>query len=242
MQSQSVEGVFGRSWELLTHNWVLIIPGLIVGLVVGFAQGLFGGPGDDAGSGSLATAVGQAVAGIVLTLITILGAIANTAYTTGMAGAAWERGSATLADGRRAFERDSGHVFVAMIGLFLIGILAAVIAIPTLGLSLLAYVLLFIYTMPAAVVGEQRGFDALRESFRIATKRFWTTLIIVVLIGVIAVGTYFIILALRFAPFVGPLIGALIDQIAIAYFTLVVVGEYLNLRGLAERPLPPELP
>lgn len=239
MQSQSVEGVFGRSWQLLTHNWVLIIPGLIVGLVVGFAQGLFGGPGNDYGSGSLATSLGRAVAGIILTVITILGAIANTAYTTGMAGAAWERGSTTLADGRRAFERDSGHVFVAMIGLFVIGIVAAVLALPTLGISLLAYVLLFIYTMPAAVVGERRGIDALAESYRIATKRFWTTFIIVVLIGVIAVGAYLIILALRFAPLIGPLIGAVIDQIAIAYFTLVVVGEYLNLRSLADQPSPP---
>jgi hypothetical protein len=235
VQSQSVEGVFSRSWQLLTHNWVLIVPGLIIGLIVGFAQGLFGGSGDDSGQ-SVAGSLGHAVAGIILIVISLLGAIATTAYTTGMAGAAWERGTATLADGRRAFERDSGHIFVAMIGLFVVGLVAAILAIPTLGLALLAFVLLFIYTMPAAVVGERRGLDALSESYRIATKRFWPTLVVVVLIGVIAAGTWFIIAALHFAPFIGPLVGAVIDQVAISYFTLVVVGEYLNLRGSAAPP------
>jgi hypothetical protein len=204
---------------------------LIIGVIVGFAQGLFGNSGDDSSTGSLASSLGQAVAQIVLIVITLVGAIANTAFTTGMAGAAWERGTATLADGKRAFERDSGHIFVAMVGLFVLGLVAAILAVPTLGLALLAYLLFFIYTMPAAVVGERRGFDALAESARITTKRFWTTLIVVVLIGVIAVAAWFIILALRWAPFIGPLIGAILDEIAIAYFTLVVVGEYLNLRG-----------
>jgi len=236
VHTHSVEGVFARSWHLLTHNWVLIVPGLIIGVIVGFAQGLFGNSGDDISTGSLASSAGHAVAGIVLIVITILGAIANTAFTTGMAGAAWERGRATLADGRRAFERDSAHIFVAMVGLFVLGIVAAILAVPTLGLALLAYVLLFIYTMPAAVVGGRRGLDALAESYRISTKRFWTTLIVVVMIGVIAIGAWFIILALRWAPFVGPLIGAVIDQIAIAYFTLVVVGEYLNLRNAPVGP------
>ena len=235
MQSQSVEGVFGRSWQLLTHNWVLIVPGLIIGLIVGFAQALFGGSSDDSGQ-SLAGSLGHVVGSVVLLVITLLGAIATTAYTTGMAGAAWAHGSATLADGRRAFERDAGHIFVAMIGLFILGLVAAILAIPTLGIALLAFLLLFIYTMPAAVVGERRGLDALAESYRIATKRFWPTLVVVVLIGVIAVGTWFIIAALHFAPFIGPLIGAVIDQVAVAYFTLVVVGEYLNLRGAAIPP------
>jgi hypothetical protein len=230
VQTQSVEGVFGRSWQLLTRNWILIVPGLIIGFVVGFVQGVFGGSsGTDAGS--VGAALGQAAGGLVVMLISILGAIANTAYTTGMAGAAWATGTTTLADGRRAFERDAVHVFVAMIGLFVLGVVAALLAIPTLGLALIAYLLLFIYTMPAAVVGERRGLDALRESYRISTKRFGTTAIVVVLIAVISVIAWLIVVALHFTPFVGPLIAAILDQVALAYFTLVVVGEYLNLRN-----------
>jgi hypothetical protein len=235
VRTQSVEGVFSRSWQLLTHNWILIVPGLIIGFVVGLAQGAFGGSGSD--PGSFAGSVGQFIGGLVVVLISILGAIANTAYTTGMAGAAWATGTTTLADGRRAFERDAGHVFVAMIGLFVLGVIAALLAIPTLGLSLIAYILLFIYTMPAAVVGERRGLDALRESYNIATKRFGTTVIVVILIAVISVIAWLIMLTLRSTPFIGPLIGAIIDQVALAYFTLVVVGEYLNLRN-AEGPGP----
>lgn len=230
MQSRSIEGVFGRSWHLLTRNWILIVPGLIVGLVVGIAQAVFGGGSGDQ-PGSVAAAVGQAVAGLILAVISILGAIANTAYTTGMAGAAWERGSTTLVDGRRAFDRDATHVFVAMIGLFVLGVVAAILAIPTLGLALIAYLLLFIYTMPAAVVGERRGLEALGESYRIATKRLGTTIIVVVLIAVISIIAWLIMLSLRFVPFIGPLVAAIIDQVALAYFTLVVVGEYLNLRN-----------
>lgn len=230
MQSQSVEGVFARSWQLLVHNWILIVPGLVIGLIVGLAEAVFGGPGEE--PGSVAAGIGQAAAGLVLTIISIVGAIANITYTTGMAGAAWERGTTTLADGTRAFERDSTHVFIAMIGLFVLGVVAAVLAIPTFGLTLLAYVLLFIYTMPAAVVGERRGLEALGESYRIATRRLGTTIVVVVLIAIIAVIAWLIMLALaRVTPFVGPLIAAIIDQVAIAYFTLVIVGEYLNLRN-----------
>lgn len=228
MNAQSVEGVFGKSWDLLTRNWVLIVPGLVVGFVVGIAHGVFETSAD---AQTVPGAIGQMIGGLVLTIISILGAIANTAYTTGMAGAAWLAGTTTLADGRRAFERDAGHVLVAMVALFVLGVLAAVLAIPTLGLALIAYALLFIYTMPSAVVGEHRGLDALAESYRIVTKRFLTTLIVVVLIAVIAILAGVIATALKFAPFVGPLISAVIWQITLTYATLVVVGEYLNLRN-----------
>lgn len=235
MNAQSVEGVFGRSWQLLTHNWVLIVPGLVVGFVVGLADGAFGYGSSDTLTGMF----GALLTSAVLIVISILGAIANIAYTTGMAGAAWLRGRATLADGTQAFERDALHVFVAMIGLFVLGVVAAFFAFVTLGISLVAYAFLFIYTMPAAVVGERRGLDAMADSVRIATQRFWATLIVIVLIAVIAVGAYFIATALAFAPFVGPLIAAIVDQAAITYFILVVVGEYLNLRGTPLPPAPP---
>ena len=166
MRAQSVEGVFGRSWQLLTHNWVLIVPGLIIGIVVGLAQAVFGTPGDQSSGGSLAGAAGAFVANIVLTVIALLGAIANTAYTTGMAGAAWERGTTTLDDGAAAFDADAGNVFVATIGLFVLGIVAAILALPTLGLSFLAFYVFFIYTIAGGRGRRaQRGLDALGESF-----------------------------------------------------------------------------
>jgi hypothetical protein len=154
-------------------------------------------------------------------------------YTTGMAGAAWLRGTATLADGTAAFQRDAGHVFSAMVAWVIVGIIAAILTPFTIGLSLLAFLFLFLYTMPAAVVGEHGGFAALAESYRIATQRFVPTMIVAVLIIVIGVVAGIVGAALHFAPFIGPIVSAVLSQAVNAYFVLVIVGEYLNLRGSA---------
>jgi hypothetical protein len=122
--------------------------------------------------------------------------------------------------------------FLAVMAFFALGgVLTLLVSVPALIVWFLAYLLLFIYTMPSAVVGERRGLEALGESYRIATKRFWTTVVVVVLIALIAVLAGFIASALTFAPFVGPLISDVIWQIMLTYVSLVVVGEYLNLRN-----------
>ncbi len=239
---QSVENVFARSWELLTKNWVIIVPGVVVGIVVGLVTGLFG-PDSYVDSGDPFSALAQFgsrfASSAIIATIGIAGYIVTQCYTAGMAGAAWLRGTTTLADGATALRVDAGNVFIAAIGLFVVGIIASILVIPTLGLSFLAYYVFFIYTIASAVVGNHRGLDALNESFRIARSRFMPTLIIAVLLVVIRVFGGFVAGSFAWALLVGPVIAAIINQVVVAYATLVVVGEYLNLRGAPAAQTPP---
>ena len=61
--------------------------------------------------------------------------------------------------------------------------------------------------------------------------RFVPTLLIAVVLAVLHFAGGMIALIFTFAPFLGPVIAALIEQTVVAYATLVVVGEYLTLRG-----------
>ena len=118
-----------------------------------------------------------------------------------------------------------------------VGIVAAV-SLFRRGISLFAYYVVFIYTIAAAVVGNARGFDALAESFRIARARFVPTLIIALVLVVIRIVGGVVAGLFGITPFIGPIVGGIINQIVVAFATLVVVGEYLNLRGLPEPPVP----
>jgi len=239
---QSVENVFARSWELLTKNWIIIVPGIIVGIVVGILTGLLTPAAYSDSSdplGALARLSTRFASSFIVGIIAIAGYIVTQCYTAGMAGAAWMRGTTTLDDGASALRADAGNVFVAAIALFCVGVVAAILVLPTLGLSFFAFYVFFIYTIASAVVGNQRGLDALGESFRIAKTRFVPTLIIAVLLMVIRMVGVFVASAFGWAPFIGPVLAAVITQVVIAYATLVVVGEYLNLRGAPQPQTPP---
>ncbi|MBV8150892.1 MAG: hypothetical protein JOY59_04990 [Candidatus Eremiobacteraeota bacterium] len=230
---KDVESAFSRSWELLTSNWVIIVPGLIIGFVVGAINYLLLPQTEGYSVGGALTAFS---AGVVSVLVNVVGAILSMCYMVGMAGAAWDRGKTTFADGSLAFQRDAGNALTALIGMVVAGVIAAVLALPTLLISILLWFYFFVYTFPAAIVGERPGFAALIDSFRIASRRVGPTLILVVLTCVIfAIGAV-IAGILRFVPFLGPIVGAMISQAVLAYVTLVVVGEYLALRDVAAVP------
>ncbi len=173
---------------------------------------------------------------MILACLGLLAFIATQAYTTGMAGAAWERGTTDLSDGAAAFQRDFGNIVVTLVGVIVLGFVAALLAVPTLGLSLLVFFLFVLYAFPSAIVGNRPGFSAIAESFRITMARFVPTLILGILIFVMSVIAGIIGAALHFVPFLGPIVGQILVQIVVAYSTLVVVGEYLNLRGAGSIP------
>lgn len=232
MQFQSVGHVFSRSWTLLTNNWALLIPGLIIGIASGIVVTLLTPHADAETAPGI---LGQLALGVLAGIIGLLAQIATTAYTTGMAGGAWATGKTSLADGRRAFSRDGVNVFIAMIGLGVLGVVAIVLSPFTLFVSVLAYYLFTLYTMASVVVGERPGLRALSESFSIAIERFFPTLLIAVLLGVVYVLVGVFASLLSFAPFVGPIVSAVIVQCVTAYATLVIVGEYLELRASTRR-------
>lgn len=236
MQVPTVENVFARSWDLLTKNWIIIVPGIVVGLVVGIVSGIYSLSQTDT------YGLGTFVGGIILAIVAIAGYIITQCYTAGMAGAAWLRGVATLADGSHAVNEDAGNVLLAAVYLFLFGILAVLLAPFTLFLSIFAFYLFTLYTIAAAVVGNRRGMDALRESFAIARARFATTLIIGIVLGVLQLIGQLIAHIFSFAPLLGPIVAAIISQVVVAYAVLVIVGEYLVLRPAGDVPGAPPPP
>ena len=237
---RDVGNTFSRAWQLLTSNWIIIVPGIVIAIVFGILTAVLVAAAtphvvyDANGMPTGATSVGGSFWALALTpILAIIATILSITYTTGMAGAAWARGTTTLLDGYDAFREDAGHVLMAMIILLVVGIVAAILAPFTLGLSVLAFLLFFIYTMAAAVVGNRPGMEAVTESFQMVIRAFGTTLVIVLLIFVISIIAGIIGVALHFIPFIGPVIGQILEQIVVAFSTLVIVGEYLKLRAPA---------
>jgi hypothetical protein len=217
MKSGSARGVFAGSLRLLFRNPAIVVPGLVIGAVAALVSAVLQ-PAQPLDSNIFSR--------LLQGLVQLVASILSIAYTTGMADAAWRDGRAQFSDGARAFRRDAGHVFVAMLALLAIGFVAAVAAPYTIGLSLLVYMFFCIYTMAAAVIGERAGFFAVRESVQIAFARPATTLLVVAGIVAIAFAMGLFAEFLERTPLAGPLVSGVVVQAVIAYATLVVVGEY----------------
>jgi hypothetical protein len=239
-----LESVFSRSLKLLSENWIIVVPGLILALLGAFVS-YSAGPAFvyDSGDGMTvynpAAMVGRMFAPIVGLVVSILAI----SFITGMAGAAWRSGKATLDDGLAAFRRDGVQIFLGIVLLFVLGFIAVILSLPTFGLAMFAFMIFFLYTFAGIVVGDESATTAIGESFRIATRNFLTTLLVVVLIFVIAIIAGLIAGVFAFVPLVGTLVSLVIQQVIVAYATLVIVGEYLKLRGSAvDRPAAPPPP
>ncbi len=232
MQSDSVENIFTRAWSLLAKNPVIIVPGLVVGLVVGIIQAALTPhpPVVDASGDAVAAVAGAGRTVAAATISVIVGIIAflvTQTYTTGMAGAAWQNGITSLADGRASFREDAGRLLAAVLLIAVIGILAGVI---TLGLGWFVVLFFSMYVVPAVVLDNYGALPAFRLSAAIAMKRALSTIIIIVLLFAIGLVLAFLTLPLAFIPFLGPIVAALVSQAVTAYATLVIVGEYLSVR------------
>lgn len=238
---QSTEGLgntFERSWQLLTGNWVLIVPGIIIGIVAaliikilavfGFVS-VVGFTALGAGAAGLGSAFLSAV---VIGLVGLAAVILTIAYTTGMAAAAWHTGTTTLADGNEALRADAAAILTAIVVLVVLAIVAAILIPFTLGLSILAFWILFLYTFASVVVGRRSGGEAVADSCRLAVRNFGMTLGVVVLLAIAFIVAGWLQHLLRVIPLLGPIAGYVLQQIVAAYAALVVVGEYIKL----ERP------
>ncbi|GAC1585485.1 MAG: hypothetical protein NVS3B28_08260 [Candidatus Velthaea sp.] len=228
MQADSVENIFARSWNLLARNPAILIPGIVVGIAVGIIQFFVVPPVDVSGDPAALNLAGRAFGALMMLAVGVLAYLVTQAYTVGMAGAAWQRGTTDLADGARAFADDAARLFGTLILLAVVGI---VVALLTFGIGWPIFLFFAIYTVPAVVLSNLSPVSALRQSFSIATKRFVPTLIIIVLLVVISVLAGVVTLPLHFIPLLGPIIGAIITQAIVAYSTLVIVGEYLSVRN-----------
>ncbi|PZR57109.1 MAG: hypothetical protein DLM50_06570 [Candidatus Meridianibacter frigidus] len=239
--TKDIGSVFGRSWTLLSSNWIIIVPAIIIGIIAGLIAALVTPTYYMDTSGVYPVPVYHSMLGLSLVvgtmIATFVGMLANVVIltmTTGMAAAAWKTGKAMISDGMDALRRP--NVLSAMLMLIVVSLVLSLLTLVTLGLAgLISLVVFFflIYTIAAAVVGGFSGMDALKESFEVAKTSWLTTLIVVVLLGVVAFLATLLAAAFHFVPFIGPIIAAAISGVIVAFFSLVLVGEYNDLRGRA---------
>jgi len=238
--SEDLGSTFGRAWQLLSNNWIMIVPGIVIGIVAAIVVWLLTLYGIASGVGFTAVGMGGAgvmsafLSAVLVLAVIMLASILVIAYTTGMAGAAWRSGTATLNDGAAAFRDDAAQIFIAVVLLFLLGCVAVALSIPTLGLALLAFYLFFLYTLPAVIVGSRGATEAIGESARITSKNFVATLVIVVLLGIAFLIAGWIANIFHGIPLVGMIVRQLILQVVTVFATLVIVGEYIKLRSTVE--------
>lgn len=234
---RDLENTFARALALLGRNWFIIVPGLILGLLGGILHyvvvvSFLGAYTVTAGTNTDAIAILRATQMLLGLAISVLVAIVQMAYVTGMAGGSWEHGRARFRDGWTAFAHRALPLVAAMFLLFVLGFCAAVLIAPTIYLSLLAYIVFFVYTMAAVIIGGDGPIEAILESVRLAFANFLPTLAVVGLIVAMAwIGAGIGGLIDRVNPFVGGIVAAILAQVIVAYVTLVIVGEYLKLRN-----------
>ncbi len=233
--ARDLESTFVHAWQLLTRNWVLVLPGLVVAVLSAATQFLFVvvilGAYVITGNGSedalIASRAGVAIA---IVIITIAFALAQMAYVTGMAGGAWQHGRTTLRDGWDALTHRFTPIVLAAALLFLIGLCAAVLSTVTFLIPLIVYAVFFIYTMASVIIGRRGPVDAIAESARVALQNFWPTVGVVALILIIsAAGAWIGDLVGHVSAFAGWLVAGVLQQVIVAYASLVVAGEYLKL-------------
>jgi hypothetical protein len=234
VQSDSVENIFARAWSLLSKNPIIVVPGLVVGLVAGIIQvvvaphpQVIDASGDAVAVAAVASAGRVAFSAAVSIVVGVLAFLVTQTYTTGMAGAAWERGTTSLADGRASFREDAGRLLAAVLVIAVLGILAGII---TFGIGWLVVLFFSIYVVPAVVLDNYSAVPAFKLSAAISMKRALSTIIIIVMLFVIGLALALLTLPLAFIPFLGPIVAALVSQAVTAYATLVIVGEYLQAR------------
>lgn len=233
------ENTFAQAWTLLRRNPVIVVPGLVLGIIGGaisivVTYAIYGSVLSSAGTADVA-AVTQIVVAVVLTALSMLLAIVQMAYVTGMAGSAWQHGRTSLRDGWYAFSHRSIQTTIAVVLLFVIGVCAAVLAPVTFLVTLFAYMVFFIYTMASVIIGDREAVTAIAESCRLTLANFLPTLGIIVLVAVIAIaGGWIGSLIGRAQPLLGGLVAGVLQQVIVAYASLVVAGEYLKLSKQSE--------
>jgi hypothetical protein len=225
--SQDLGNTFVRSWELLSGNWAIALPAVIIGIVGGvilhFVMIVFMG-----GGALVAGLAGLFLGGLIMLAVSTVLQILTVAFTTGMGIAAWRTGTASVADGSAVFSNPGAMQTIIL--WMVIGVVLALI--PVLGWIADAILMfLLIYAVPASVVSGVGGMAAFSESANVVGRNFVPTLIIIVLIFCIGIVGGIVGAVLGHIPFLGNIIQEVIRQVIMAYGTLVICGEYLKVRA-----------
>ena len=237
--TEAIGGVFSRSWRLLSENWIIIVPAVIISIISGLmTAALMPRYAWDPSTGMLYHAPFGLPILLAISIAGFIGMIArvlSVALTTGMADAAWSNGSASMGDALGVLNRP--NVMAAMFALFGVALVLSLFTFETIGLAGIIELVVFfflVYSMAAAVVGGFSGVEALKESFEVAKRSWQTTLIVVVLLGVVGIFAGIIAGLFHFIPLLGPILAGAVQGTVVGFFSLVLVGEYVSLRGSAD--------
>ncbi|HEV3088724.1 MAG TPA: hypothetical protein VGX96_16050, partial [Candidatus Elarobacter sp.] len=176
--TRTAEALFSRSWAVFRKNWNVAIPPLIAGaiglitivpltviaalvVILGYKHSGTAAPFDVRLVGASLT---------IVAVVNIVVGLWSYAAMYGMADAAWTRGTASFGDGWSAFLARGGAVLVSWVAVVLLAIAAVIVALPTLGISVIALPLVTMYVAPSVVVGGRGGFAAVGESFRLVRR------------------------------------------------------------------------
>lgn len=239
--ARDLENTFLRSWQLLLANLIIVVPPFVLGLLGGALVFVVSitilGSLVLTGAATPADvdAVSATISSVTTIVIGIFIAIVQLAYVTGMAGGAWRSGRTGLGDGWCAFRNRGLQVFFAAVLLFVAGFCAAVLAKATLYVTLVAYMVLLIYTMASVILGGRNATEGIVESCRLALGNMLPTLaVIALIIGISIAGGWIGNQFGSLSALAGEIITGVFQQMTVAYAALVVTGEYLKLT--AETP------
>ena len=187
--------LLAQSWALFKQNWIVAAPPLIAGGVVlvtlavlaAFAAAALTA-GKDVNHPSGSTIVLLVGAYLLFAVVALPAAWWAVLAQYGMADAVWLRGTTGLREGTAAFRARWAPSFVAVLGLTGLAIAALILALPTLGIALLALPLFTMYVVPSVVGGGRRGFAAISESFRLVRRFFLPSLIVLLVLFAIQFG------------------------------------------------------
>ena len=234
--------IFTHAWKLLARNPIIVLPGVVLAI--------FGSLIDAIGSGILARseatvtgtaatiAATQLFTSIAIFVVSAAVSLVQMMVVTGMAGGAWAHGSTSLRDGWSALAHRLPSAALAGALLLVLGFCAAVLSPATFMLPIVLYALLFIYTMAAVVIGGHSPIQAIIESARLALANAGPTFVVVGMIFVIALAAGGLGgLVGRWSAVGGWLVAGLLQQVIVAYATLVVAGEYLKLASDTHDPV-----
>jgi hypothetical protein len=232
--AREFENTFVEAWTLLLRNPLIVCACIVAGLLAAGAEYVVGALMDSyaiSGNGSRdALEAISAATQIVLFVVSLFISLVQMAYVTGMAGAAWRNGRATLADGWAALAHRLVPLSGAVALLLVIGICASVLAPITFMITLIAYAVFFIYTLASVVIGERAPIAAIVQSVSLALGNVLPTIGVVAIVLVIsAIAGWLGHLVGEANEEAGWLVSGLFQQIVVAYATLVVAGEYINL-------------
>jgi hypothetical protein len=237
-----------NAFSLLVKNWVLAIPTAVVSLlgavfalfVLGaliasaVGAGMMGGLQPSTGEAPKAGIAALLAAGGLTTIVgfIVLALLYLLAQAVVMGGAerVWHGEPADLGNGLSKAASKLPPLFLLFIIAIVVFAICAIIVVIGWVAAVVLY-FLFMYTVPAIVIGNESTMQALGTSYRLVTKNFGPS--IVAFLGVFVVGLIGGLINALFARIhvLGLIVSLVVGGFTAAYAALVLVRFYDMLRG-----------